>query len=397
MKHPTFMEGYEDFAAPRQMDYINAIREHGSGRAAAQVLGISHQTLNGGLRRLRLRASKQGFAPEHDQTRPAPVGQRTRGTSTLYGPEGEVKLQWVKTALDNDEIEELLLHLQDELKDRIPPMGPLPDLPEDTTGTCATIYPMGDPHIGMYAWGEETGEDFDTDIAHRDLLVVFDRLLASAPPTRQAVILNLGDFFHADSQAGVTARSGHRLDTDTRWARVLQVGIRIMVDMVSRALRRHNMVTVRNCIGNHDDHTSIVLAYALDAYYRNEPRVVIEKSPSMFWYWRFGDNLIGATHGDKTKLPDLPLIMAHDRPEDWGACRNRYWYTGHVHSRNVVEQGGVVCESFRTLAARDAWHAGQRYRSGRDMHAIVLHKKYGETDRIRVDLRWARDDMEESE
>ena len=30
--------------------------------------------------------------------------------------------------------------------------------------------PIGDPHIGMYAWSEEAGEDFDTDIARTDLL-----------------------------------------------------------------------------------------------------------------------------------------------------------------------------------------------------------------------------------
>jgi hypothetical protein len=43
-------------------------------------------------------------------------------------------------------------------------------------------------------------------------------------------------------------------------------------------------------------------------------------------------------------------------------------------------------ESFRTLAAKDAWHSGQGYRSGRDMKCIILHKEFGEIGRQTVNL-----------
>jgi hypothetical protein len=45
-----------------------------------------------------------------------------------------------------------------------------------------------------------------------------------------------------------------------------------------------------------------------------------------------------------------------------------------------------VVEAFRTLAARDAWHAGQGYRAGRDMRLLVHHKDFGEVERHRCDI-----------
>jgi hypothetical protein len=105
---------------------------------------------------------------------------------------------------------------------------------------------------------------------------------------------------------------------------------------------------------------------------------------------RFGQNLIGSTHGDGAKPADLPLLMAADRAEDWGKTSFRYWYTGHVHHRSAKEHPGCIVESFRTLAAKDSWHTGQGYRAGRDMYAIVLDREHGEVERYRCDIRMAR-------
>jgi hypothetical protein len=79
-------------------------------------------------------------------------------------------------------------------------------------------------------------------------------------------------------------------------------------------------------------------------------------------------------------------IMAADEPEKWGETKHRYWYVGHVHHQDVKEYRGGVVEYFRTLAARDAWHAGQGYRAGRDMRLIVHHREFGEIERHRADI-----------
>ena len=78
--------------------------------------------------------------------------------------------------------------------------------------------------------------------------------------------------------------------------------------------------------------------------------------------------------------------MAADVPELWGATKHRMWFVGHVHHQDIKEYRGCTVEYFRTLAARDAWHAGQGYRAGRDMRLIVLHREHGEIERHRADL-----------
>jgi hypothetical protein len=69
--------------------------------------------------------------------------------------------------------------------------------------------------------------------------------------------------------------------------------------------------------------------------------------------------------------------MAADRSKDWGETQHRYWYTGHVHHDTLKEFPGCTVETFRTLAARDAWHHKSGYRAGRDMKCDIIHKDHG--------------------
>ena len=199
-------------------------------------------------------------------------------------------------------------------------------------------------------------------------------------------MIELGDFFHADDSKAVTPGHGNKLDVDTRWAKVLVIGLRAMKHAILRLLEKHKKVIVRINPGNHDPHTSYMLAIALAEFFSNNDRVTIDLSPAAHWYYRFGKVLIGTTHGDTTKLKDLQGVMAADRAQDWGATEQRYWYCGHIHHVEVREAPGVITEYFRTLAARDAWHAGQGYRAGRDMRCIVHHKDFGEIERQRCDV-----------
>lgn len=114
--------------------------------------------------------------------------------------------------------------------------------------------------------------------------------------------------------------------------------------------------------------------------------MTVDLNPSKFWFHEFGKVLIGATHGDTVKHEALLGVMASDKAEAWGRTKHRYWYTGHVHHQSVREFPGVICESFRTLAAKDAYAAGHGYRAGRDMVCITQHREHGEVERHRVDI-----------
>ena len=98
-----------------------------------------------------------------------------KGTSTLYDSKtGEPKIQWVKTQADK---ESQLLAMQEALLETFSNVQPLPAIrsPKHSNKDLLSVIPMGDPHIGMYAWKDEAGEDFDTDIASKDLKEAVDQ------------------------------------------------------------------------------------------------------------------------------------------------------------------------------------------------------------------------------
>jgi hypothetical protein len=337
------------------------------------------------------RAAESGYSPAHDITHPIPPGYRLRGTSTLYDSDGQIAQQWHKTErAQTDEFEELRKAIADLIEpwpaDLKPAATPSP---MECLDDLLCVYPMGDPHLGMLAWAPETGESFDLAIAERQLYAAADHLVHLAPPAKHGLLINAGDFFHADNDKGTTF-AGTPVDVDGRQSKVYSVGLRLMRRLVERMLTKHEHVTVINEIGNHDRSVSVLLAIALAELFSKEPRVHIDTSPQPFHYYRFGDCLIATHHGDQVKTQELPQIMACDLARDWGETVHRHWYVGHVHHDTVKELRGCTVETLRTLAAKDKWHHGQGYRSGRDMKMDVWHRTFGRRGRQIVDIALVR-------
>jgi len=355
-------------------------------RALDGALGCAPRTMNrvakalGGWAALRAKA-----ADEDVLGLPlVPAGHRVKGVSTMARlPDG--RLRWVKTAEDHEQREEMIAALLADLPTRVPAReGAIPFGGLGTDEDLLAIYPMGDPHIGMLSWAPETGANFDLDLAIQINRRAIDHLAALTPRARKALIVNLGDFFHADDARNVTPTSGHALDVDGRRAKILQAGLDLMIYLTDRALEAHEEVTVDTQIGNHDSDSALTLAIGLHAYYRHEPRVSILRDPNHYHVHQWGRCLIGTHHGHGAKIPKLPGYMAARWSELWGKTTFRRWYTGHIHHRKVEEFPGVVVESFNTLAPADAWHAGEGYLSERNMTRITLDRRGWESHRSTV-------------
>lgn len=374
------------WATPKQATYINALNEHGGSAAAARALKVDPNNFYQAVQAVKKKAALAGYSPEHDMTHEVPSPYVVKGTSTLYDVDGNQKLQWVKTSLDRERFDAALREYVEWLATDARGMAPIVPPPANVNADLLSVYPVSDPHFGMFSWATETGQDFDLGIAEKLMTSAIDRLVTCSPDSERALILELGDLLHADDSTNATPSSHHALDVDTRFAKIMQVALRAMKHAISRALEKHKIVDVWIMGGNHDQHSSYAIALCLASFYENEPRVNVDLSPSLFRYLRFGNVLIGSTHGHTVKREQLPGLMATDRPKDWGDTEYRYWYCGHIHHETRKEFPGVSVETFRTLAARDAWHAGRGYRAGRDMQLLVLHKQFGEIERHRADI-----------
>ena len=356
------------------------IRKKAEAKAAAKAAAERQKLID--ERNERLAARKDPKLHEKG----APLGFSLKGVTTHVNSDGEIISQYIKTKQDQVDPELVLRVFKDAITAEPPRARTLvpPPSREPLRTDLMCVYPMGDPHIGLLSWGKETGEPFDLAIAERNLTGAVDKLVHLAPASETALIVNLGDFFHADNMDARTWRSGHKLDVDSRWAKVLRIGINIMNRIVDRALEKHAKVRVINEIGNHDDHSAIMLSLCMEQRWLGNPRVEIDISPQPFHYHRFGSVFIGTHHGNLVKPDKLGGVMATDRAREWGETKFRYWLTGHVHHESKKEFPGYLWETFRTLAARDAYAHSSGYRSQRSMVCDVHHVDQGRVLRHEV-------------
>jgi len=369
----------------KEVKLLEACVKYGSPAKAAPHVNIGERSIRRciGLVKER-RAIPREMIGNLDTPVKSPMA--VKGTSTLYDAEtGEAKITWVKTDKDK---EQALRDMLGAVEDAVSSYKPLKRVksPKKSDKDTMTIYPMGDPHIGMYAWAGETGEDFDCDIAEKNLRHAMQYLVDKAPPSETAIILNLGDFFHGDNSSNTTTR-GTAVDIDSRWGRVYEIGMTLMIDCVNMALEKHKKVLVRNNVGNHDRHTSQALSVAMKHIFKSNPRVEIADASNPFFIHEFGNNLIFSTHGDGLKPKQAQGFIANAYSELWGRTEHRLALFGHFHHEDRKEENGLIVEIFNTLAASDAWHHASGYRSKRNMKCLVLDREEGEIERYTFSLK----------
>lgn len=259
----------------------------------------------------------------------------------------------------------------------VPPLPAVPT-PARTASDYLGVLKVSDAHLGMLAWGPETGADHDLAIGIRDLRTAMRTLIDRTPPCERFLLAVLGDFFHAEDDQQRTPRSGHKLDVDTRFAKVFEFGLALLRDAVDYALARFGRVRVVYVPGNHDPKMAFLVASYLRAWYRSEPRVDIDSSRAPFAYEVFGANLLGFAHGPSVTRPErLPGVMAVDMAAAWGVTRHREWITGDIHHDSAKEHPGVTVYSHKILAPKDAWHDASGYRSSQGLSLTTYHREFG--------------------
>jgi len=370
-----------------QTDVIKRSIEGASQREIATALGRSRSSIQDTITRIKANATRKGYAPEQDLNYPIAEGMSIKGVSDFVDGDGNVMRRWIKTDRDKEEQEEQFKIFLESFTSTLQSYKPIKKVKQRRKfqRDTLTVYPMGDPHIGMYAWADETGNDFDCDIAEKQLREAMGYLVEKTPDSETAIILNLGDFFHSDSSRNTTTK-GTAVDLDTRWSRVLQIGITLMVDCVNLALEKHKKVIVRNNPGNHDKETAIVLSVAMMWAFHNNPRVEIWQPEKPIFFYEFGNCSLFSAHGDMVKPKKMQGTISNYYPEIWGRTEHRYALFGHFHHEERFEDNGLITEIFNTLAASDAWHHASGYKSKRNMKALVLDRNEGETERYTFSL-----------
>lgn len=366
----------KDWATEAQGRLIDAVNEHGTHRKAAKALGISRSTISCALERVRRNAALRGYSPEHDMVHPVPDTHIAKGVSTYYDQDGKVRGQWVKSSLDDEKAEAIKRAALEALAEELPRLPPVPG-PQVADASLATVYTLTDSHVGAMCWHKEGGADWDLKIAERTLVGCFEKMAQASPASRVGIVAQLGDFLHQDGINAVTPTSGHLLDADGRFTKVVQVAVRVLRRVVDIALSKHEKVVVLMAEGNHDISSSIWLRTLFAALYENEPRIHVIDSPLPYYAYQHGKTMLGWHHGHLKKNDQLPLVFAAEFAVMWGATTKRYIHTGHRHHVEEKEHSGVTVVQHTTLTARDAHASRHGYHSERAVTAVTYHDQFG--------------------
>lgn len=377
-------ENLKQFATERQAEIIDSVNKHGSIRAAARGLGVDHKVVWKSLKSVKKKAAIRGYAPEQDFTRPVPDMFVAKGVSTYYNKDGKPTGQWVKASLDEQKHREIVQEAVAAMSEDLPRLAAMPAPATQLNADLVNCFVITDFHLGALSWHEETGADWDIEIAEDMIVRWFERAIALSPNAENAVFAQLSDFLHADGIEALTPASKHLLDVDTRFAKVVRSAIRILRRCVDMLLAKHKNVHVIMADANHDPVSQIWLREWFSVIYENEPRVTVDTSPSPYNAYEFGKTALFFHHGHKRKVANVSEVFAAKFREMFGRTTYAYAHLGHLHSIDIKENNLMIVEQHRTLTASDAYAARGGWISGRDAQVITYHRNFGEVSRVRI-------------
>jgi transposase-like protein len=358
-------------------DYLAVYERLGSMKAVAREMGVNESTVRRSLNRLKKRDPAMQGAMDAVGTGLVPSMAWIKTKATADTPGYSVMLRPAEEAPEEtaERIKDALVNL-----DAIDPVA----APIYTDADLCTLYPISDVHVGMRAWAKEVGEAYDTDKATERLVSWIGQCVAASPAAHTAIVLDVGDLTHADSNENQTPRSKHQLDVDSRHFRTLDATIQALAVCTELALAKHQRVIVRILPGNHNINSYMAVMFALAERFRDNDRVSVQKVPGEFFVYEFGKVLLAAHHGDKAKADRMVHFLADQYAEMWGRTKHRFLFTGHLHHHKSQDIGGVQWEQLRAVTPRDAYAVSNSYIARAQLQAITFDRNRGEISRVKV-------------
>lgn len=221
-----------------------------------------------------------------------------------------------------------------------------------------------DLHLGKISWDEETGQNYNIEEACKVFNNAVDYFLEKTQIYNvERILLPIGnDFFNSDrSHPFNSTTKGTPQEEDNRWQNTFRTGRELIVRNALK-LSETAPVDIIMVPGNHDLEKNFYLGDSLQGWFSNNKNINVDNSPSTRKYYTYNNILLGFTHGDSTKIQNLPLVMAQEKPTEWANAKYREIHIGHFHRKKdmvfstIDEATGVKIRYMSSLSATDSWH-----------------------------------------
>lgn len=287
--------------------------------------------------------------------------------STLYDGEGNTRLVWIGEKADE---QAMLNGIVDSIKTLASEIQPAANIliskDYSIDENLMVFLPIVDLHLGLKIDPQNVSHGFawDLDIAEAYYTKAMNYLLSNAPAAKQLVLFDGGDLMHAHDNTNKTIKSGHNLDTSEKYEKVMLRLFEMMKATVAAALTKFEEVYFYSVPGNHNDFISITLKAILKEAFRDNPRFKcsLDKYTNVY-YHRFGNTIIGMSHGDEIKPEKANDVLVSDNIDVISNYKYFDFYFGHFHQNKFIEKGLTTVRCLKPLIPTDRWADGIGFRN----------------------------------
>lgn len=379
------------YASDELKQRISIVIEHENISQGCKAAGIDCSNFNKSVKRLLKRAKIKGVVPGMP---PMSIGEGNRlgKVTTQIDGSGQVRQVWYR---QNEDFEDLTKAMEKFCSELPKAEAKKPKGLIKYNKDIIPFINIGDGHLGMLSYRYEVNDDFDLGIAERDLCCAISTLVKEMPRCERVVIQDMGDMTHYENILGKTEASGHDLDCDGRFYKMIETYVRVMRFIIETCLDKFKFIDYIGNQGNHSRTNDFWMNVMLKHVYANEERVKVIDNQNVFIPYRMGNTFVMCHHSDKCRPNKLAHVMATDYRHDFGEALYKYIDIGHIHHNMVSkEHPAVQIESFNQLATSDKYAHDGGWRSRSSINVIYRSKTYGEIGRLKLPLERVRDIIE---
>jgi len=260
-------------------------------------------------------------------------------------------------------------------------------LPARQEGELIVEINISDLHFGRLCWWGDTGNNYDYKIS-RDIFkkIISDIYHELKGKSIEYISFPIGNDLINSDTPDKTTTAGTPMDTDIRWQKLTDAA----TDMVIWAIELlKDIAPVRAFYvkSNHDEVTTYGIVSTVNAWFRNDERVDVDKTPIGRKYRLYGNTLVGYSHGN-TEKPlrgnkdnpcRLAALMPVEAPLMWAQSKFHEFHAAHFHSeQTTLEMNGVIVKRISSPTADDTWTFENGYvGSVRKAQTFIFDKERG--------------------
>ena len=251
-----------------------------------------------------------------------------------------------------------------------------------STDAHLLVIDIADLHIGKLSSAFETGEDYNCQIAVKRAKEGMQGILDKAKgfDIDKVLFVAGNDILHTDNNKRST-NAGTPQDTDGMWFDNFIMAKNLYIELLEKLMSFAEVEVVYNP-SNHDLTHGFFLMQLIEAHF-SKSTINFNVNLLHRKAFKYGNNLIGTTHGDGAKVENLPLLLATEFPVLWSETKHRYIYSHHIHHKQSRDFIGCTFETLRSPSSSDSWHKKNGYCGvPRAVEGYVHHKEFGQIARL---------------